>query len=87
MKFADFDYDLKILKGTLEKKSEILFSLNGQALQVAVVNYESVWRLDAEIKKWHPDMIICDESCKIKNHAIRLPAKSKEEIIVTKRGN
>ena len=89
-KFADFDYDLKILKGKLEKKSEILFSLNGQALQIAVVNYESVWRLDSEIRKWHPDMIICDESHKIKNHATvvskslhRLGEKTMYRLILT----
>ena len=50
-KFADFDYNLKVLKGTSEKKSEILSSLSGQALQVAVVNYESVWRLESQVKK------------------------------------
>ncbi len=65
-KFADFDYDLKILKGSLEKKAETLCSLQRRALQIAVVNYESVWRIERPIKNWYPDMIICDESHKIK---------------------
>ena len=69
-KFADFEYDLKILKGTSDKKAEILCSMNGDSLQVAVVNYESVWRSEPQIKGWKPDMIICDESHKIKTHNI-----------------
>ena len=69
-KFADFEYNLKVLKGSLEKKTETLYSLEGRALQIAVVNYESVWRIERQIKNWYPDMIICDESHKIKSHNI-----------------
>lgn len=89
-KFADFDYDLKILKGSLEKKTETLYSLEGQALQIAVVNYESVWRIEKQIKNWHPDMIICDESHKIKSHNIaaskslhKLGEKTSYKLILT----
>ncbi len=35
-KFADFDYDLKILKGTSAQKIHMLNSMNGNSLQVAV---------------------------------------------------
>ena len=89
-KFADFDYNLKILKGSLEKKIETLYSLEGQALQIAVVNYESVWRIEKHIKNWHPDMIICDESHKIKSHNIaaskslhKLGEKTSYKLILT----
>ena len=66
-KFADFDYVLAILDGTGNKKADILGNMNGYNLQVTVVNYESCWRLEKEITKWRPDMIVCDESTKIKN--------------------
>ena len=89
-KFADFDYNLKILKGSLEKKCETLYSLEGRALQVAVINYESMWRLESKVKKWYPDMIICDESHKIKTHNTiaskslhRLGEKTKYRMILT----
>ena len=89
-KFANFDHNLKILKGSLEKKIETLYSLEGRALQIAVVNYESVWRIERQIKNWHPDMIICDESHKIKTHNIsaskslhRLGEKTRYKLILT----
>ena len=37
---------------------------------MAVVNYESVLRIERQIKNWHPYIIICDESHKIKSHNI-----------------
>ena len=89
-KFADFDYQLKVLEGSTIKKIETLRNLFGNKLQVAVVNYESCWRLEREIAEWQPDMIICDESSKIKNpHAKqskalhRLGKKSKHNMILT----
>ena len=66
-KFADFDYQLEVLEGPTKEKSETLRNLFGTKLQVAVINYESCWRMEKEIALWKPDMIICDESSKIKN--------------------
>ena len=66
-KFADYRYALTVLDGSLAKKKEAFNYMNGKALQVIVVNYESCWRLEKEITKWQPDMIVCDESSKIKN--------------------
>ncbi|GHU35901.1 hypothetical protein FACS1894105_05350 [Clostridia bacterium] len=43
--------------------------MDGIPLQVAVVNYESAWRLEKQVVSWHLDLIIADESHKIKSHA------------------
>lgn len=45
-KFADFEYELAILKGNTAKKTKLLQKMQRHRLQVAVVNYESVWRLE-----------------------------------------
>lgn len=65
-KFADFDYKLVILKGNTAKKTELLQKMQGPGLQVVVVNYESVWRMEDKILSWSPDFIIADESHRIK---------------------
>ena len=66
-KFADFPYQLAVLDGTSAKKADTIRYMIGNGLQIIVVNYESCWRLEAELTRWHPDMIVCDESSKIKN--------------------
>ena len=65
-KFADYRYALTVLDGTMEKKRSAFNYMQGAALQIIVVNYESCWRLETEITKWKPDLIVCDESSKIK---------------------
>lgn len=89
-KFADFTYNLTVLKGSAEKKISALMSMNGDSLQVAVLNYESVWRLEKQITSWKPDLIIADESHKIKSHSIsaskamhRLGARASYRMILT----
>lgn len=66
-KFADFPYSLAVLDGTTSKKADTIRYMIGNGLQVIVVNYESCWRLEDELTRWQPDMIVCDESSKIKN--------------------
>jgi len=88
--FADFDYNLAVLTGTSAKKIDILRHLNGNALQVAVINYESAWRLEKELATWNPDLIIADEGHKIKTHNIsaskamhRLGARARYRLLLT----
>jgi len=89
-KFAAFDYSLAVLGGSTARKVDTIRHMNGAALQVLVVNYESAWRLEAELAKWWPDIIIVDEGHKIKTHNIaaskalhRLGAKAKYRLLLT----
>jgi hypothetical protein len=53
-----------ILTGTGAKKIDTLRHLEGSHLQVAVVNYESTWRIEKELSEWlckGDSLIICDE--------------------------
>ena len=88
--FAAFDYALAVLTGDSAKKTDTLRHMNGAALQVAVVNYESAWRMEQELAAWGPDLIICDEGHKIKTHNIsaskamhRLGAKAGYRLLLT----
>ena len=89
-KFADYDYSLVVLEGTGARKADTIRHMNGAALQVLVVNYESAWRLEKELAAWKPDCIVCDEGHKIKTHNIaasralhRLGAKAKYRLLLT----
>lgn len=81
--FADYDYVVKTMQGTARKKVQEIESLitaeryaKTPAVYVAVINYESVWRTSDKaaesvfdaIAAWKPDMIICDESQRIKSN-------------------
>jgi len=89
-KFADFDYTLAVLTGTVIKKADTLRHMQGTSLQVAVLNYESAWRLEKDILVWQPDLVICDEGHKIKTHNIaaskamhRIGAKAAYRLLLT----
>ena len=89
-RYADFDYSLAVLEGALAKKIDTLRRLDGDLLNVAVVGYESMWRMEEEISKWQPDFIILDESHRIKTHntkaskaAHRLGGKAKYRLALT----
>ena len=69
-KFADFEYSLTILNGSESKKIENLRQMPTSGLQVAVINYESAWRIEHELAAWNADLIVCDEGHKIKTHNI-----------------
>lgn len=89
-KFAAFDYSLAVLGGTTARKVDTIRHMTGAALQILVVNYESAWRLEAELAKWRPDMIVADEGHKVKTHNIaaskalhRLSTKAKYRLLLT----
>lgn len=66
--FADFEFTATVLEGVMQKRKQKLKELAlGKGLKVAIINYEASWRMLEELKSWHPDMIIADESQKIKN--------------------
>lgn len=69
-KYADYDYTLAVLSGTADAKRKALQRLSGSGLQVAVINYESAWRMEKELLAWDADLILCDEGHKIKSHNI-----------------
>lgn len=89
-KFADFPFVLAVLTGSGSRKCDILRHMTGAALQVAVVNYESAWRMEKDLAAWRPDLIIADEGHKIKTHNIaaskamhRLGAKAGYRLLLT----
>lgn len=65
-KFADFPYTMLVLDGPVKKRIERLQEFKGEGLLVVVINYEATWRMEDELRKWEPDMIIADESQRIK---------------------
>ena len=70
-KFADYEYSLAVLDGGTVKNRDKLRFMRGDGLQIAVVNYESAWRMEADLVRWKSDFIVCDESTKIKNPQAR----------------
>ena len=70
---ADFPHEVIALEGPVNKRKGALlyWKPNEGKLQVAVTNYEATWRMDEALAAWQPDMIICDESQRIKTPGAR----------------
>ena len=99
LKFADFKYQVTVLKGTLPKKRlQLVYSqcnkdgtpIGTDTLQVIVVNYESSWRLLPELIGYGAQMMIVDESQKIKESrtnqskgVIKLGDRTRYKLILT----
>jgi len=67
--YADYETNVSTLDGVMQKRIQKLKELVfGKGLKIAIINYESTWRMFDELKEWSPDLIICDESQRIKNH-------------------
>lgn len=89
-RFADFPYHLTVLKGSSSQKKDQLSKLHGNTLQIAVVNYESAWRLEKELLAFNADLIIADEAHKIKENRTsqskamhRLGDKARYKLLLT----
>lgn len=67
--FAAFPYDIRPLEGAGSKRIAVLESWGSDpdVLQIAALNYESTWRIDKAILKWKPDLVVLDESQRIKS--------------------
>jgi SNF2 family DNA or RNA helicase len=70
---ADFKHDVRALEGSTRKREGILqgWRRATDRLQVAVINYEATWRMEEALEGWLPDLIICDESQRIKTPGAR----------------
>lgn len=70
-KFANYDYDLATLSGPAKKRVETMQDLvdneRDGVKSIAVINYEYVKPFEKILAEWHPDIIVCDESHKIKS--------------------
>lgn len=71
--FADFNVTSKVMFGdkrTRLRRLQELKDYKFNALKVAVINYESVWRdgIYEALLEWDPDLVIADESQRIKTH-------------------
>lgn len=88
---AGYPVEVKVLAGLkANKKAEALKGWKKDCLQVAIINYESTWckgrsrkkkwEVMPELAKWSPDIVICDESQRIKN------ANSKQSKAIFKLG-
>jgi len=66
---ADFPRNILVLNDSnmSKKKNKIGECNKSDVLNILVVSYESAWRMPDELIEWKPDMIILDESQRIKN--------------------
>lgn len=74
--YASFPYQVNVLLGSKKKRLDEFEELklsSSAGLKVAVINYESCWREDIfdSLKSWKPDLIIADESQRIKTYNAR----------------
>ena len=89
--YADFPYEARVLSGTAAKRVETLRRpWRKGCAQIAIINYEATWRIEPAIAGWDADMIVCDESQRIKNPTAkqskamhRLGAQAKYKLILT----
>jgi len=88
--YADFPVTVTPLKGSSAQKAQQLQQTGNNGLSVVVINYESARLIEAELHAWKPDMIVLDESQRIKNPQAaqskvfhRLGTKARYRMILT----
>jgi len=66
---ANFPVNVVVLNDTqmTKKKKKIENCNKSKVLNVLIVSYESSWRMPDELFEWKPEMVILDESQRIKN--------------------
>ncbi len=66
-------YVCAVLEGSMQERRKTLQQLNSikDKLLVAVINYEATWRILDDLLAWKPNMVIADESQRIKNHSAK----------------
>ncbi|SDL09615.1 DEAD/DEAH box helicase [Natronincola ferrireducens] len=70
--YGAFPYEVKALEGSSKNRIKMLNSFRSkEALQIAIINYEGTWRILEELLQWQPDIIIADESQRIKSPAAK----------------
>lgn len=70
---AEFPFEVAVMAGDKKKRLAALEGLSKApkgSLQMAIINYESTWRdgIFSALSAWKPDLIIADESQRIKTH-------------------
>ena len=74
-KHADFQYSIGVATGSVEQKRACLDpTLMPEGVDITIINYDSIIErakskasILGDILAWKPDMVICDESQRIKN--------------------
>lgn len=66
-RFAAFPFTVALLnKGSCKDKADELAKLTCEGLQIAIVNYETAWRIEKDLLTFDADLIIADEGHKMK---------------------
>lgn len=70
--YANFPHQVTVPEGTIKQRAATIDALPmTDEMQVVVINYEATWRMEESLHKFKPDMVIADESQRIKTPGAR----------------